>query len=101
EENKNLSLLDRWSIYSDPKQELDICVDCTNQLGKLTNHEVLWLQNRKSHCSLCDKEIKVVVWREVADPLQQTSKNGVFLDIMRGIKYYRICKPCWDRDISL
>lgn len=91
EEKKNI---DRWSIYSEQKQELNVCSECTDQLGELKYSVANWNKfPRISKCSLCEREIKIQAWN--------VSLEGVYLDIYRNYRYYRICKCCWDLEIEL
>lgn len=93
EEAEDNQSITSWYIYQqDPQQIINICSECTNQLGEIEYIEPNWV-NRITKCSLCKEKIILAEWN--SDP------KGVFLDLWKNNRYYRICKCCWDKDISL
>ena len=98
EEKKDITLLDKWSVYSKQKQELIVCMECTDQLGELKYFDIDWT-TYTGKCSICEREIKVIPWTK-------DMTNGVYVDILgmhskNTYNYYRICRSCYERDIAL
>ena len=99
EEKKETSIMDRWIIYQETnnRQELDVCVSCTDQIGPLKHHPVAWT-TRTGQCSICDKKLTIQLWFNI------DIFDGIYLEINRAQPYwiyYRICKCCYERDIGL